>query len=282
MGLRRIRHYFEAVEDRQRIAIALARGARMAARRVDLREPASWELSACSQNGEDGVLDVLRSQLHAPGRSFIEIGAADGIQNNSAWLALAEGCAGLMVEGDAHRVARARRLLPLYAVGVEMHAQFVTRDNAAALVERAPYRDPDVCSLDIDGNDHAIAAALLAAGLRPKIWVVEYNSTFGPERRVCIPYREDFDYARAHPTRLYYGVSLAGWRAWFAAQGYRFVTVERNGVNAFFADPAAFVPGFLDAVQGLQWAENRYQWVRFRTPWQAQYQHIAELPLQAL
>ena len=99
----RMRRYFQDLEDRQRIAIALARGARMAARRVDLRDPASWEHSAFSQNGEDGVLDVLRNQLTHSNRSFVEIGAADGIDNNSAWLAIAEKYCGLMVEGDARK-----------------------------------------------------------------------------------------------------------------------------------------------------------------------------------
>ncbi len=275
----RMRRYFQDIEDRQRVAIALARGARMAARRIDPRDPASWEHSAFSQNGEDGVLDVLRAQLRTANRSFVEIGAADGIENNSAWLAIAEKYCGLMVEGDARRSARARRLLPLCGIGVECATLFVTRAGAPALARRALYNDPDVCSLDIDGNDYHIADALLQAGLRPKIWVVEYNAAFGPERRVSIEYSDTFDFAAAHPSRLYYGVSIAGWRAFFARHGYRFVTVERNGVNAFFADPACFVAGFLDGVQGLDFAENRFQLHKFRQPWPQQFERIARMPL---
>ncbi|MBW8073877.1 MULTISPECIES: hypothetical protein [Metallibacterium] len=275
----RMRRYFQDLEDRQRIAIALARGARMAARRVDLRDPASWEHSAFSQNGEDGVLDVLRSQSTHCNRSFIEIGAADGIDNNSAWLAIAEKYCGLMVEGDAHKSARARRLLPLAGVGTECLAQFVTRASVPALVQRVLFRDPDVCSLDIDGNDYHIADALLQAGLRPKIWVVEYNAAFGPERRVSIEYSDAFDFTAAHPSQLYYGVSIAGWRAFFARHDYRFVTVERNGVNAFFADPTCFVAGFLDGVRGLDFAENRFQLHKFRQPWPQQFERIAGMPL---
>ncbi|MHB1589856.1 MAG: hypothetical protein ACYCUL_09610, partial [Metallibacterium scheffleri] len=104
----RIRRYFNDLEDRQRIAIALAKGARMAARRIDPGDPASWEFAAFSQNGEDGVLDVLRSQLRECNRTFLEIGASDGIDNNTAWLAIAEKYGGLMIEGDARKSARAR------------------------------------------------------------------------------------------------------------------------------------------------------------------------------
>jgi hypothetical protein len=275
----RIRRYFDDLEDRQRIAIALAKGARMSARHVDLRQPDTWESSAFSQNGEDGVLDVLRSQLAHSNRSFIEIGASDGIDNNTAWLAIAEKYCGLMIEGDARKSARARRLLPGYALAIDCLALFVTRASVADIVTRALYADPDVCSLDIDGNDYHIAAALLDAGLRPKIWVVEYNAAFGPERRVTIDYSDTFDFTTAHPSQLYYGVSIAGWRALFAQRGYRFVSVERNGVNAFFADPTCFAAGFLDAVDGLGYAENRFQLHKFRQPWPQQFERIAHLPL---
>ena len=275
----KIRRYFEALEDGQRIAVGLAKGARMPARRIDPRAPATWEFSAFSQNGEDGVLDVLRNRLLDANRSFIEIGAADGIENNTAWLAIAEKYGGLMVEGDARKSARARRLLPGCSLGVECLPLFVTRASLAALKDRALYADPDVCSLDIDGNDYYIAAALLDAGLRPKIFVVEYNAAFGPERRVTIGYDDAFDFAAAHPTQLYYGVSIAGWRAFFAQRGYRFVSVERNGVNAFFADPACFDAGFLEGVQGLGFAENRFQLHKFRQPWPQQFERIARMPL---
>lgn len=275
----RIRRYFNDLEDRQRIAIALAKGARMGARRIDPRDPASWEFSAFSQNGEDGVLDVLRSQLRERNRTFLEIGASDGIDNNTAWLAIAEKYGGLMIEGDARKSARARRLLPGYALAIDCVAMFVTRASVADIVARALHADPDVCSLDIDGNDYHIATALLDAGLRPKIWVVEYNAAFGPERRVSVVYDDAFDFTAAHPSQLYYGVSIAGWRALFAQRGYRFVSVERNGVNAFFVDPACFAPGFLDGTHGLDYAENRFQLHKFRAPWSEQFRRIADLPL---
>ncbi|EQD69352.1 hypothetical protein B1A_06944, partial [mine drainage metagenome] len=68
-------------------------------------------------------------------------------------------------------------------------------------------------------------------------------------------------------------------RALFAQRGYRFVSVERNGVNAFFVDPACFAPAFLDGIRGLDYAENRFQLHKFRAPWSEQFQRIADLPL---
>jgi hypothetical protein len=263
--------------DRQRIAIALARGgAMMQARRIDLARPATWEFSGFSQNGEDGILDVLRRQLGSANRYFVEIGASDGIENNTAWLLVAEKYAGLMIEGDPRLAARARRTMPAYSVGAEVRHLFVTRDSAPALRELAWHRDPDVLSLDIDGMDYWVAGALLEAGFRPRIFVVEYNSVFGPERSLTVEYRADFAFGEAHPTQLCYGVSIAGWRRFFERHGYRFVTVDRNGVNAFFVDPACFDPAFLDGVRGLPFAENLYQYRKFRRPSEEQFALVAD------
>jgi hypothetical protein len=262
--------------DRQRIAIALSRGgAMMQARRIDLALPGTWEFSGFSQNGEDGILDVLRRQLTGSNRYFVEIGASDGIENNTAWLLVAEKYAGLMIEGDPRLAERARRTMPAYSVGAECRHMFVTRESVPALRELAWHLDPDVFSLDIDGMDYHVAGALLDGGFRPRIFAVEYNSVFGPERSLTVEYRPDFAFT-AHPTQLCYGVSIAGWRRFFERRGYRFVTVDRNGVNAFFVDPAFFDPGFLDGVKGLPFAENLYQYRKFRRPSEEQFALIAD------
>jgi len=273
----RLLSYLRDIRDRQRIAIALSKGAAtMHARRIDLTQPSSWEFSGFSQNGEDGVLDVLRSQLLRSDRYFVEIGAADGIENNTAWLLVAEKYSGVTFEGDPALVERARRVVAGYSIGAECHHMFVTLERAKELTSMLLYPQPDVFSLDIDGNDYHIARAILESGVRPKIAVVEYNSVYGPERKATIEYQPDFDFREAHPTQLYYGVSVCAWRALFEAHGYRFVTVERNGVNAFFVDPAHFERSFLDAIRGLGFAPNRYQAMKFRKTDAEQFALIAD------
>jgi hypothetical protein len=274
--IRAFRDYLLDLRDRQRIAAALGRGAAtMNARRIDLTSPSTWEFSAFSQNGEDGILDVLRGQLGSSNRYFMEIGAGDGLENNTAWLAFAEKTGGIMIEGDARRAARAARALAAVNLGVECRHLFVSPEIAPQVASLALYRDPDVLSLDIDGCDYYVLRALLEAGLRPRVLVVEYNSVYGPERSATIEYRERFDFTSAHPTQLYYGVSIAGWRTYLGKQGYRFVTVERNGVNAFFVDPVHFDSGFLHRLKGLAFAENHYQLRKFRMPSAQQFPLIA-------
>ncbi len=275
--IKKLVNYLLDVKDRQRIAIGLSKGAAMmSARRLDLTRPETWEFSGLSQNGEDGILDVLRRNLLKRNRYFVEIGAADGIENNTGWLLIAEKYSGLLIEGSAHLVERARRTVVGYSIGAEMHQMFVTTETVQEIRKLSFHHDPDVFSLDIDGNDYYIAKAIFENGFRPKIFVVEYNSVYGPERSTTVEYKADFVFTDAHPSHLYYGVSISAWRKFFDLHGYRFITVDQNGVNGFFVDPQYFDKDFLDGVNGLQFAENKSQHKKFRTLSAEQFQLIAD------
>lgn len=273
--IRKLINYLRDSRDRQRINIALAKGgAMMNARNINLKEPASWEFSGFSQNGEDGIIDILRSQLLISNRYFIEIGSADGIENNSAWMVVAERYSGLMVEGDPNLVERAKKMVVGYSIGAECYNMFITKEKVQELKTLSFHENPDVFSLDIDGNDYYIAKAIFDNGFRPKIFVVEYNAVYGAERSVTIEYSEDFYFRTAHVSQLYYGVSIRGWRNFFESHGYHFVTVDRNGVNGFFVDPEFFDKKFLNAINPLEFAENLYQFTKFRMPNEKQFSLI--------
>ena len=275
--IRKLITFLFDLRNHQKIIIALSKGGiMMNARTINLNQPTTWEFSGFSQNGEDGILDILRKQLSSSNRYFIEIGSSDGIENNSAWLVVAEKYNGIMIEGNPKLVEHANQVVVGYSIGAECHNIFVTRENVQELKSMAFHHDPDVFSLDIDGNDYYIAKAILENGFRPKIFVVEYNSVYGPDRSVTVEYREDFEFAAAHPTQLYYGVSIAGWRKFFESRGYRFVTVDRNGVNAFFVDPDFFDSAFLDGIEPLKFAENRYQHRKFRMTSEEQFALISD------
>ena len=277
--IKKITNFIYALRDRQRILIGLTKGAvAMNARKINLHQPESWEFSGFSQNGEDGILEVLRSQLNHQNKYFVEIGAADGIDNNSAWLTIVEKYAGLMIEGDLALVERARRMIGHYSLGLEIHNLFVDKYSALQIRKAALHINPDVLSLDIDGNDYYVAASLLDVGFRPKVFVVEFNSAFGPDDSKTIAYNPKFHYSTAHSSELYYGVSIKGWRTFFESWGYIFVTVDRKGVNAFFVDPACFPTDFLNSVTPLEFAENELQMRKFRADHANQFKLIEHLP----
>jgi hypothetical protein len=249
----------------------------MSARKVDFRFPQTWEFSGFSQNGEDGILDILRKHLKTTNRYFIEIGSADGIDNNSAWLTIAEKYQGMMIEGSADVVDRAKRMIGHYSLGLQIVNMFVDRSSIGQIKSLTQYSNPDVMSLDIDGMDYYIAEALMFEGFRPKIFVVEYNSVFGPNVSKTIKYEENFVYTRAHSSELYYGVSIAGWKNFFNHYGYKFVTVDKNGVNAFFVDPNFFETDFLTGIQSLHFSENQLQFLKFRGGHENQFKLIEHM-----
>ena len=276
--LNKVINFMYGLRDRQRILVSLTKGAAMmSARNVDYQKPKTWEFSGFSQNGEDGILDVLRNKLINSNRYFVEIGAADGIDNNSAWLTVAEKYQGLMIEGDSGLVARAKRMIGHYSLGLQIVEMFVDVNSVNVIRDKAQFSDPDVFSLDIDGVDYYLARALFAAGFRPKIFVVEYNSVFGPDMPRTVKYEDNFIYTKAHSSELYYGVSIAGWIKLFEEQGYKFVTVDKNGVNAFFVDPTCFDEDFLNNITPLNFAENQLQLLKFRSTYEEQFKQIAHM-----
>lgn len=278
--IRRAQNYLRRLRAEIRIGAALSRAAALAPlRRLDPTRPSTWEFSAFSQNGEDGITDYLMQQLVAPDRTFCEIGASDGVENMTAWLALARRYSGIMIDGDPASAGRAALVYPAQNLGVDYRQLFVTEANVAELAADSRARNADFFSLDIDGIDYFAADSLFRAGIRPKVMAVEYNSIYGPDRSVTVKYAPDFDLRRAHPSHLYYGVSIAGWRRFFAARGYRFVTVDLNGVNAYFARPECFAAGFVDALRGLAFAENFAHRTRSPAELAAAQAAVLQMPL---
>jgi hypothetical protein len=269
--------YLKSLRNIQLINLSLARGgATSALRSLDYTDPLSWEFSGFSQNGEDGIIDVLSRRIINPNRYFIEIGAADGLENNTAWLAIARRFNGIWIEGSQTASEQCAHLFTPLNYGLEIICMFVTKSNVVELGGKVLNMNPDIFSLDIDGNDYHVAEAILLTGLRPKIFIVEYNSAFGPEMSVTMPYREDFQLTRAYGENLYYGCSISAWKKLFSKFRYSFVTVDSNGVNAIFIDSQEFDANFVKGIRGIDFAENFSQTSEYRMPWNSQFAFISE------
>ncbi len=278
--LNRMKDMLSRSRSLQKINFSVSRGAAASSlRTIDLTDPATWEFSGFSQNGEDGLLDVLLKQLMSAERYFIEIGTADGLENNSSWLSIVHRYSGLCIEGNPAKSDDHRDVFTPMNYGLSFLNLFVTSESIETMKSAAHTLTPDVFSLDIDGNDYHIGKVILESGFRPKIFVVEYNSAFGPDSSVSIPYSETFQIGESETDRLYYGCSLAGWKTLFRHHNYRFVTVDQNGVNGVFADPDCFDERFLNEVAGLRFAENFSQRRIHKAGWEQQFKCIADRTL---
>ena len=268
---------WQRLQVNSRFAVALSRAAANAATRVlDPQRPETWEFSGFSQNGEDGIIDYLTGNLKTSNRYFLEIGASNGFENNTSYLALARRWSGIMVEANPALSDQCRFAFEKLNWGLRCIPLMVEPDNTSDILRQMQWMNPDLFSLDIDGNDYYVAKALLEVGMRPKIIVVEYNSAFGPTRSATVTYRRGFSRHRVHSSGLYYGVSITAWRTFLEGLGYSFLTVETNGVNAFFIDPHQFPEHFLATIQRAEFRENFTQPAR---DWEQQWAQIAHLPL---
>jgi hypothetical protein len=189
-----------------------------------------------SQNQEDGLTLALLNEVGVTRRRFVEIGS--GLSGgNSGFLARECGWSGLMVDGHAEHMTQVGRRFPT----VTAVAAWVTRENINELITtNGCAGEMDLFSLDLDGNDYWIWEAMTACS--PRVVILEYNSMFGADRSVTVPYDPAFDRHRHHT--VYYGASLTALTRLSARKGYRLVAVEPTGVNAFFVrnDLAPHIP----------------------------------------
>jgi hypothetical protein len=134
--------------------------------------------------------------------------------------------------GDRH-LAFVRRTGLDWRHDIDAKAAFVDRDNINGLIASADIRgDIGLLSVDIDGNDYWVLEAIDVVS--PRILVVEYNSNFGPEAAVSVPYDATFERGRAHPSQLYWGASLAALDGLARSKGYVLVGGNSAGNNAFW------------------------------------------------
>ena len=187
-----------------------------------------------SQFEEDGMLLYLDAVLELENASFVDIGAADGINSNCANLALNLGWHGLFIDGDPKAIARGRRFYQRHPdtqlwppVFVEA---FITRENINQLIVEAGVSGPiGVLSIDIDGNDYWVWQALSAVD--PAVVIIETHIEFGM-RNIVVPYDARHVYPGRHPD--YFSASPVAMLRLANRKGYRLVGANRYGFNLIF------------------------------------------------
>jgi hypothetical protein len=186
-----------------------------------------FERSKSSQNGEDGVLALILYRIGEASRWFVEFGVEDASEGNCIALAL-EGWDGLFIEPAGDTFGALEKRWQDHPQVRTVH-DTVTPDTVNELFAAAGVpAEPDVLSIDVDGNDYWIWKAI--DGYRPRIVVIEYNASLEPDTMVSIP-RDD---AQHWDGTDYFGASIGALRHLGQERGYRLVHTDSRGVNAFF------------------------------------------------
>jgi hypothetical protein len=203
----------------------------VAAERYDSIQQA--EFRVFSQWGEDGIIQYLINKVAIADRSFIEFGVESYAESNTRFLLVNDNWRGLILDGGTRHVEFTERRQLRWRHTLDAKSAFVTRENVNSLFESAGFSgDLGLLSIDIDGNDYWVWEAIQVVD--PRIVVVEYNATFGPDLQVSVPYEAQFERTRAHSSTLYWGVSLGALCHLADRKGYQFVGSNSAGNNAFF------------------------------------------------
>jgi predicted O-methyltransferase YrrM len=247
---------------------------KLAAERAPLNRA---EARVYSQNGEDGILAFLFARIGATSRTFVEFGVGDGSECNTANLSITFGWRGLLMDADPELVERARSFYASRPTSpdVTVVTARVTPETIDELLRtNGVTGEIDLLSLDIDGNDYWVWQAMTA--IEPRVVVVEYNASFGPERSVTVPYRDRFDRYRAHLSGFYHGASLTALTKLADAKGYLLAGCDSRGANAFFLKREA-AGAKVDAVTPT--AAYFPLWERAHLPVEEQFAQIRHLEL---
>lgn len=193
----------------------------------------SHEFGVFSQWGEDGLIDHLVSRVPIERPWFVEFGVEDYREANTRYLLMTRNWRGLVIDGSQANVAAIKADDTSWRFELEARCAFITRDNINTVIGDAGFTgDIGLLSVDIDGNDYWVWEAIEVVS--PRIVVAEYNSLWGPERAVTVPYDPEFVRSRKHYSNLYYGASIAALARLAERKGYALVGGNSAGNNAFF------------------------------------------------
>jgi hypothetical protein len=192
-----------------------------------------YEFKIFSQWGEDGIIQKLISAVEIKNHTFIEFGVEDFSEANCRFLMRNNNWSGFVIDGSRDKLDRLRNSAEFWAYQLTAVPAFITLENINDLLRRSGFdEDIGILSVDIDGVDYWVLEAITSH--RPRILITEYNSVFGAERKISVPYAADFQRTAHHYSNLYFGASLPALVYLARRKGYTFVGSNSAGVNAFF------------------------------------------------
>jgi hypothetical protein len=190
------------------------------------------EFSVFSQFGDDGIIQWLIHRLSGINETFVEFGVEWYEEANTRFLLVNDNWRGLVMDGSKQNIDAIKRDEISWRHDLQSKCAFVTAENIdELLVEHGFEGDIGLLHIDIDGNDYWVWRAVTA--VRPAIAILEYNSVFGAERAITVPYDAKFSRGRPH-SNLYFGASLPALCDLGQSKGYDFVGCNSAGNNAYF------------------------------------------------
>lgn len=267
--IKKIKHMYDLVstieETKMEIETNLLLSAKAVAKGYKgnrLKKLSEAEFKVFSQNGEDGIIQYLINNIEIENETFVEFGVGDYRESNTRFLLNNDNWSGLIIDGSEENMLGVRNWLELWKYNLKVKTAFIDKDNINDLISsEGIIGDIGLLSVDLDGNDYYVLDAIKC--ISPRIVICEYNSVFGGEHPVSIPYDPNFYRTKAHYSNLYWGTSLKALMHWADNKGYTFVGCNSFGNNAFFVrnDCVGNIDSLIDSAE---FVEGKYRESRDR------------------
>lgn len=267
--IKKIKHMYDLVstieETKMEIETNLLLSAKAVAKGYKgnrLKKLSEAEFKVFSQNGEDGIIQYLINNIEIENETFVEFGVGDYRESNTRFLLNNDNWSGLIIDGSEENMFEVRNWLELWKYNLKVKTAFIDKDNINDLISsEGIIGDIGLLSVDLDGNDYYVLDAIKC--ISPRIVICEYNSVFGGEHPVSIPYDPNFYRTKAHYSNLYWGTSLKALMHWADNKGYTFVGCNSFGNNAFFVrnDCVGNIDSLIDSAE---FVEGKYRESRDR------------------
>jgi hypothetical protein len=214
------------------------------------------EFQVFSQWGDDGIIQYLIQKIK-PKPIFIEFGVEDYQESNTRFLLHNNNWKGLVIDGSEKHIKKIKNSDEYWKFDLTAVCSFITKENINQIfIDHSFQGEVGILSIDIDGNDYWVWKSIEA--VNPEIIITEYNSVFGPNRTITIPYNANFMRIDGHYSYLYWGASLGAFVQLSQEKGYTFVGTNSAGNNAYFVrnDKMVFLP---DLTKNYEFVYSKYR-----------------------
>ncbi|MEI6287098.1 MAG: FkbM family methyltransferase [Bacillota bacterium] len=193
-----------------------------------------YEFKIFSQFGDDGIIQYLIKNLQIENEIFIEFGVGNYLESNTRFLMMNNNWSGFVMDGSEQLTKILTNQDWYWQYNITHKSVFIDKTNINELLLDTGFTDIGLLHVDIDGNDYHLFDSIDLSKLNPAIVILEYNSVFGGDRAITVPYRRDFVRTKAHYSNLYWGASLPAMVFVARKNGYSLIGCNNAGNNAYF------------------------------------------------
>ncbi len=191
------------------------------------------EFKIFSQFGDDGIIQWLINNIEIDNEFFVEFGVENYKEANTKFLMFNNNWSGFVMDGSNNNINNLKKQDYFWKYNLIAKDVFITKDNINnLLLEQNINPNIGLLHIDLDGNDYYIFDEINC--INPNILILEYNSLFGIDREISVPYREDFNRTKAHYSNLFFGASLKSLHSLAYKKGFIFIGCNQAGNNAYF------------------------------------------------